>query len=58
MRVLWAQLQDEPPDPREKRPDLPDAAAAVILRALAKEPTERQQSAGEFASELKSAAEG
>jgi len=58
MRVLWAQLQDAPPDPREKQPELPDAAAEVILRALAKEPGERQQSAGEFARELEAAAEG
>jgi serine/threonine-protein kinase len=58
MKVLWAQLQDAPPDPREKRPELPEAAAAVILRALAKEPAERQQSAGEFASQLKTASEG
>jgi len=58
MRVLWAQLQDEPPDPREKRPELQEAVAAVILRALAKEPDQRPQSAGEFASELKAAAEG
>ena len=56
MRVLWAQLQDPPPDPREKRPELPEATAAVILRALEKEPSERPQSAGEFASELKAAA--
>jgi serine/threonine protein kinase len=58
MKVLWAQLQDAPPDPREKQPELPEAAAAVILRALAKEPAERQQSAGEFADQLKTASEG
>ena len=57
MRVLWAQLQDEPPDPREKRPELSEASAAVIGRALAKDPGTRQQSAGEFASELKAATE-
>jgi serine/threonine-protein kinase len=56
MRVLWAQLQDDPPDPREKQPELPEAAGAVILRALAKEAAERPQSAGEFANELKAAA--
>jgi serine/threonine protein kinase len=57
MRVLWAQLQDEPPDPREKRPELPEAVSAVILRALAKEAEQRPQSAGDFASELKAAAD-
>jgi serine/threonine-protein kinase len=58
MRVLWAQLQDEPTDLREKRPDLPEAAAAVIKGALAKEAAERPQSLGEFAAQLKAAAEG
>jgi serine/threonine-protein kinase len=57
MRVLWAQIQDEPPNPREKRPELPEAVAEVILRALAKETDQRPQSAGQFASELKAAAE-
>jgi hypothetical protein len=55
--LLWAQLQDEPPDPREKRPELPEAVSAVILRALAKEAEQRPQSAGDFASELKAAAD-
>jgi serine/threonine-protein kinase len=57
MRVLWAQIQDEPASPREKRPDLPEAVAEVILRALAKEIEQRPQSAGQYASELKAAAE-
>ena len=56
MRVLWAQIQDDPPDPREKRPELSEAASAVILGALAKDASLRPQSASEFASQLKAAA--
>jgi serine/threonine protein kinase len=40
---------DEPPPPREFRPDLPVSAANVLLHALAKRPAERFASAGEFA---------
>ncbi len=56
MRVLWAHLQDEPPDPCEKRPDLPPELGAVIVRAMRKEPEERPQTAGEFARQAKAAA--
>jgi serine/threonine-protein kinase len=57
MRVLWAHLQDEPPDPRAKRPDLAEPVAAVILRGLSKEPDRRPVSAGAFAGELGAAAD-
>ena len=56
MRVLWAHLQDPPPNPRDKRPDLPEAVAAEIVRAMDKEPQNRPQSASEFAQALESAA--
>ncbi len=49
MRILWAQLQDEPPDPCAEVPDAPPALGAAVLRALAKAPAERPQSAGEYA---------
>ena len=48
MRVLWAHLQDAPPDPAEARPGLPPAMAAALLRALEKEPSARPASASEF----------
>ena len=48
MRVLWAHLQDEPPDPATQSQTVPPAVGQVILRALAKEPADRPQSAGEF----------
>ena len=41
MRVLFAHLQDPPPDLTELRPDIPPAAARAVNRALEKEPEER-----------------
>jgi serine/threonine protein kinase len=58
MRVLWAHLQDEPPDPRAKQPALAGPVAAAILRGLSKEPDQRPASAGAFAAELGAAAGG
>jgi serine/threonine protein kinase len=49
MRVLWAHLQDQPPDPVASRPELPAALAPAILHALEKDPAARPQSASEFA---------
>jgi serine/threonine protein kinase len=40
---------DTPTDPRTLRPELPESAAAVLLRALEKEPTRRFAAAGSFA---------
>ena len=45
MRVLFAHLQDPPPDLTELRPDIPAAAARAVSRALEKEPEERPTSA-------------
>jgi serine/threonine protein kinase len=56
MRILWAQLQDEPPDPCAELPDAPPGLGAAVLRALAKTPAERPQSAGEYARLLYEAA--
>jgi serine/threonine-protein kinase len=56
MRVLWAHLQDEPPDLRALLPDLPGGVASVVRRALAKQPEERPASSLAFATELASAA--
>ncbi len=46
--LLLAHLQQPPPDPRSTLPDLPEKVAKAILRALAKSPTERYATAGEF----------
>ncbi|MCK6576573.1 MAG: protein kinase [Anaerolineae bacterium] len=45
-------LQSPAPDPRRKNPDLPLRLGLTILRALAKDPDDRPQTAGEFAAGL------
>lgn len=56
MRVLWAQLQDEPPDPTAELADAPSGLGAAVLRALEKDAAKRPQSAGEYARLLYEAA--
>ena len=46
--LMQAHLQTVPPSPRLSCADLPAAVAAVILRAVAKEPEQRYQTADEF----------
>jgi serine/threonine-protein kinase len=46
--LLLKQVQDPPPDPRSVAPGLPESFAAVVLKALAKKPEERWQTAAEF----------
>jgi tetratricopeptide (TPR) repeat protein len=45
--VTYHHRHTPPPDPRRRRPDLPDALAELILKLLAKDPAERCASAGE-----------
>jgi serine/threonine protein kinase len=52
MRVLWAHLQDEPPDPAAGRPEVPPALAQALLRALEKDPAARPPTASQFADSL------
>jgi serine/threonine protein kinase len=54
--VLWAHLQDDPPDPCASRPDIPSEVGPVILRALAKNSLGRPETATEFARLLREAA--
>ncbi len=49
MRILWAHLQDDPPDPCTLRKDLPPAFAKALLTALAKDGEQRPRTAGEYA---------
>jgi eukaryotic-like serine/threonine-protein kinase len=55
-RVMWAHLQDDPPDPRSRREGLSEPFADALLVALRKEPYERPKSAGEYARLLEEAA--
>jgi serine/threonine protein kinase len=48
MRVLFAHLQEPPPDLSEQRRDIPAAAARAINRALEKEPEDRPGSASSY----------
>jgi serine/threonine-protein kinase len=56
MRVLWAHLQDEPPDLRTLRPEITPAFAAAVDKALAKDPAARPSRAGDYARMLAAAA--
>lgn len=46
---LWAHVHEPPPSLLSVRPDLPRELGEVLDRALAKDPAERPQSAGELA---------
>jgi serine/threonine protein kinase len=56
MRVLWAHLQDEPPDPSGDRTDISPEFAQALKAALRKEPAERPPSSVEYARSLSQAA--
>ena len=56
MRVLWAHLQDEPPSPLEKEPNLPPALGDAVLTGLAKDAADRPASASAYVEGLRSAA--
>ena len=56
INVLWAHLQDEPPDPAPDRADVPPAFRQVVKTALRKEPAERPSTSVAFARSLAEAA--
>jgi serine/threonine-protein kinase len=56
MRVLFAHLQEEPPDLPSQRRDVSPATARAITRALEKEPDDRPASAGEYVAGIARAA--
>src|SRR5919106_3278437 len=58
MRVLWAHLQDDPPDPCAKRTDAPPELGPAILTALAKDPADRPPTATAYAQAIRDAAGG
>jgi TolB-like protein len=50
--VAAMRLTHDPPDPRQHRPDLPEALALFVRRCMARKPEDRPQSAREVASRL------
>jgi hypothetical protein len=58
MAKLYAHVQAQPPAPSAVRPGLPPALDGLVLRALAKDPDERPQSAGDLGREAVAAAAG
>lgn len=54
MEVMYAHLEQEPPDPAELVSGLPDQCYLIIKKAMSKKPEERYQDALELANELKS----
>jgi serine/threonine protein kinase len=53
--VLFAHLTEPPPRLDERRPDLPAALGVVIAKGMAKDPSERHESAGELMREARRA---
>lgn len=56
VEVIYAHIQDPPPRLSEARPDLPVELDAVISRAMAKDPAERQATCAELIEEVRTAA--
>jgi serine/threonine protein kinase len=55
--IMMKQVQDPPPSILDARPDLPASVDRLIERALAKQPADRFQTAGELAAVLSKAAD-
>jgi serine/threonine protein kinase len=55
-RILWAHLQDEPPDPCGLRGDMSPEFGRTLMLALQKDPDDRPASAGEYLRMLAAAA--
>ncbi len=49
LSICWKHMQEDPVPPSHLNPALPPALDAVVLRALAKDPRQRFQTAGELA---------
>src|SRR4051812_49285466 len=56
MGVLWAHLQEDPPNPCSVRPELPVALGVAVLAGLAKDPADRPQSTLEYAERIAASA--
>ena len=58
LAVAMQHVSAAPPNPRSLAPDVPEAYAAVVMKALSKQSTDRFQSAEEFAAALQAARGG
>ncbi len=56
--TLIAVTEEDPVHPRDRRPDLPDDLCEIALKALAKDPADRFQTAGEFADAVEASVAG
>jgi tetratricopeptide (TPR) repeat protein len=55
LAVMFKQMKEPPPPPRQLNPSLPEGVEAVILKALAKDPAERYQHVEEMVEDLRQA---
>ena len=58
LAVAMQHVSAAPPNPRSLIPDVPEAYAAVVMKALSKQPFDRYQSADEFGGALRTAKDG
>ncbi len=58
LAVAMQHVSAAPPNPRSLEPGVPEACAAVVMKALNKQPADRYQSAEEFAAALRAARDG
>jgi serine/threonine-protein kinase len=58
LAVAMQHVSAAPPNPRTLAPDVSEASAAVVMKALSKQPADRYQSAVEFAAALRAARDG
>ncbi len=56
--VAYQHVREDPTPPSERDPDIPPAADSVVLKAMAKNPANRYQSAAEMRADLVRAAAG
>lgn len=57
LQIQFNHCSSPTPDPRQRRPDLPAACAAIVRKSLAKEPSDRYATAREMARALAAALE-
>ena len=55
--LLMAHMVEPPPPIHERRPDIPDALAALVMRCLSKKPEDRPASGGEIVRALRATGE-